>query len=207
MSAYRLVHRVKVAVAGRPVLYWVAAGALAATAFVLVLRAEAAARHERGQWGDTVAVLVARVDLAPGDPLDATTTAVRLLPAAVVPAGALGAVPSSPALALGAVAAGEIVHPSRVGRPGDSPLTARLPPGQRGVAVPLPEDAPLPLAAGNLVDVVAVADGTGPAAAVAEGATVLHVAERVVVLGVDADRSVDVAAAVATGRAVLVLTG
>jgi hypothetical protein len=140
---------------------------------------------------------VASHDLAPGDALDETTTALVARPVALVAPGTLtrrpaGAVVRSP------VAAGEAIHPVRVGRGGASPVAALLPEGHRGVA--LPRAPGLPLATGDGVDVV------GLAGTVATG-TVVHVAEQEVVVAVPEGSLTAVVAALADGTAVVALAG
>jgi len=177
-----------------PAPYWLAAFALAALTATGVGRATDAARAERERWGARVPVAIATVDHEPGDVLDAE---VVLLPAAMVPAGALAEPPAGQRVAAW-IAAGEVVLERRLAPAGLSPVAARLPPGTRGVAVP-PGIAPLPVEVGDRVDVL------GPAL-LASSALVVAVAEDAVTVAVRDAAARRIADAVLTGTVVLVLS-
>lgn len=193
----------------RPVPYWLLAGALALATASLVGRLVADAEAERARWGRLVPTVVALVDVPGGDPIRASDVAVRHLPVAVVPAGALRALPS------GAVAAvdlhrGEAVVAARLAGTGSSVVAARLPAGTRGVAVPA--GAGLPLEVGDRVDVLAtfdpdLADEGEPTFAVARRAVVVHVGDDAVTVAVDDDAAARVVYALAAGAVALVLSG
>lgn len=145
----------------------VAAGLLALTAVVLLLvPAEAPAE---------VPVLVAARDLAPGATVAAADLAVRAWPSALVPTGALRAVPDADGRVLaGAVRAGEALTDLRLVGP---QLVVRAG-GPDAAAVPLrPADPAVAalLVAGSVVDVVAAGDAPGAGRVVAGRATVLSV--------------------------------
>jgi Flp pilus assembly protein CpaB len=133
-----------------PVPFWLAAIALTALTVSTVAHVAGAAADERARWGTQRAVLVARHDLSPGDPL--RDVDVRMVPAALVPRGA--ARDASDRTVVQWIGAGEIVLARRLAPGGLSPTAARLPRGTRGVAVPQGQ-APLPVEIGDHVDVVA----------------------------------------------------
>jgi Flp pilus assembly protein CpaB len=186
------------------VLLAVAAGALAASA---VGRAEAA----RAAYGTTVAVPVARHDLAAGRVVAAADVEWRDLPVGVVPAGA--ATEPVGRVVRDAVVAGEVVLQVRLGGAGTG-ATALLRSGQRAVAVPI-DDRSLRVSVGDRVDVLAPDDltGTGGAASssgavrVARNAEVLAVDELTVTLGVLAGEAPGVSRAVLDGAVALALVG
>jgi Flp pilus assembly protein CpaB len=183
--------------ARRPLAYWsvtLAVGAVAATLVHGVVTTAEAARH---QWGTLRPAVVATAAVTPGGVLDATNTAVRSLPAALVPATALRALPAG-SVASGPLAAGEVLVPERLGRAGRSPVRALLADGTRGVAVPAPAAAGLSLRVGDVVDIV------GPALDVG-GGTIVEVTDATAVVAVPARDAAAVARAVAAGSVSLML--
>jgi Flp pilus assembly protein CpaB len=195
--------------ATRPLAYWTLTALIATGIGYVVYGVAESAEDARARYGTLRPALVARRALSPGDTLDATSTEVRHLPAALVADGSLAAVPTPPATAVVAapIAAGEVVHRLRVGRGGDGPVAALLPAGTRGVAIPA-DEAALPLRPGDRVDVVAaVAAGAGgQARVVAARAVVAHVAERGIVVAVAQAEVAGVAQAVADGGVLLALS-
>lgn len=198
----------------RAVLWYVAAGVLAATTAVAVQSALDRAARAEAAYGQrqTVAVVTRAVEagavLAPDD-VDA-----RPWPRALVPAGALTRLPVG-RTALVDLAPGEPVLADRVGDEGARGPAALLTEGERAVAVPLAVPG-LPLATGDRVDVLAGgAPGGGPdgdlpvalggADVVATGATVIRADEEIAVLAVDRAAAADIASALTTGPVVLAL--
>jgi Flp pilus assembly protein CpaB len=159
-----------------------------------------AAAAERRRWGDVQPVVVAVRALDPGDVLRGVE--VRLVPAALVPSGALRSVRD--ATVVSSIAAGEIVLESRVTPGGLSAAAARLPTGTRGVAVPVGQ-APLPVEIGDRVDVVASLESG--AVTIADDAVVVAVDEAAVTIAVDRDEAADVAFAVTSAAVTLTLSG
>jgi Flp pilus assembly protein CpaB len=106
---------------------------------------------------------------------------------------------------------GEVVLRARLAPAGTSPLAAALPPGTRGVAVPV-DAAALPVAPGDVVDVLAtfdpdLAEGHDPTVAVAREAVVVDVEEEAVVVAVTPSQAPRVAFAVAAGAVALAVLG
>jgi pilus assembly protein CpaB len=104
----------------------------------------------RDAWGTTVPVAVADVPLVPGDHAGPATVSLRDWPAALVPPGALRAVPD--AVVRQAVGSGEPLGVADIG-PADGPA-GLLPEGWVAVAVPLDESRRPPLAIADRVGVV-----------------------------------------------------
>jgi Flp pilus assembly protein CpaB len=199
----RPLRRLHLFVARRPPLYWAVVGLLAAAPAVVVGAQIAEARRARDGWLERRTVLVTRHPVAIGDVLADADVEARSWPDALVPAGAVDSLPD-PAVAAAPMVAGEPVVTARLGRPARGPVAALVPEGHRGIAVPR-GDAPLPVAVGDRVDVVAAFDPAAGDVAAAD-ALVVHVDETVVVVAVDAARVPATAAAVAAGSAVLALS-
>jgi Flp pilus assembly protein CpaB len=194
----RLPHRLRLFLATRPIVYWSLTLALAAGTATVVQRAVADAAETRQRWGDTQPTLVTTRAVSVGETLGPANAAVRALPVALRPDGALNALPdpSAPAVAT-PLAAGEVVTATRLGRAGRSQTAGLLPAGARGVAVAIPDG--LPLQPGDTVDVI---DAAGVAA---PGATVVRVSDRTAVIAVTDGDAPAVARAAADGSAVVVL--
>jgi Flp pilus assembly protein CpaB len=169
-------------------------GVIAATLVHGVVTTAEAARR---QWGTLRPTVVATVTVGPGTVLDTSNTAVRALPAALVPSGALSSLPPG-SVTSGPLVIGEVLVPERLGRMGRSPVRALLVDGTRGVAVPAPSAAGLSLRVGDVVDVV------GPGLEVG-GGTVVEVTDATAVVAVPARDAAAVARAVAAGSVSLVL--
>jgi Flp pilus assembly protein CpaB len=159
-------------------------------------------------YGETRSVVVATASVDAGSALDASVTAVRALPRALVPEGALEERPEG-RRALAALTPGEIVLERRVSGSSAAGPAGLLGPDERAVPVPIAVPG-LPLAPGDHVDLVAGGapgggvDGdlpvgpTGPDV-VATDAVVLVVGDETVVVAVAATVAADVAAALTTG--------
>jgi hypothetical protein len=179
--------------ARRPWLYWLAVLLLAGIAGLVVAAAAARVDAARRSWGVTRPVVVAVVDVAPGDDLGKLTD-VRSRPAPMVPTDAVSEVPAE-ATARQRIAAGEIVMAHDVAA-GSGPQ-ALIPDGWR--AVPVAERVPSGAAVGDEVAVasggIVVADDGIVVAALAEG----------VLVAVPADVAAQVAQASATGELTVLL--
>ena len=166
----------------------------AAVAWAVTGSAEQA-RHDRARWGSMRRVVVATRDLSAGEVLDAANTGLDERPAAMVPEGALDALPPGRRTDVD-VPAGEALLVTRLAGPRLGALAARLPDGSAGVTFPRVEVQP-ELDVGDRVDVYAsVSDVTGTASArVAESALVVHVDEHSVTIAVADGEVRDAAAA------------
>lgn len=194
--------------ARRPLPFWVAAAVLAAITGLTVARLVGSADAATARYGDARPALVATRDLPPGTVVAVDDAEVRLLPAALVPPGALDG-PAVGRVVVGAVHVGEAVLEPRLAPGAPSPTAALLRPGTRGVAVPS-GDGGLPLEVGDLVDVLAtvgagVAGDGDPTFPVARLAEVVAVGESAVTLAVAEGDAARVAYALATGAVTLVL--
>jgi Flp pilus assembly protein CpaB len=189
----------------RRIPYWVTAGAVALVTAIAVGRLGAAAAGERARWGSTRPAVVVTRAIPAGSPLAGHVTR-RHLPVAVVPHGALAALPRA-AVAAVDLTPGEIVLAGRlVGR---STVAARLPAGTRGIAVPTGNG--LPVEAGDRVDLLATFDtgdtASEPTITVARDARVLSVGKESVTVAVSTTAAPRVAYALAVGTVTLVLSG
>jgi hypothetical protein len=187
------VARVRHVLARRPWLYWVAVALLAGTAGLAAADAASGVDTARRAWGTTRPVVVAAVDVAPGTALDGVT-AVRSLPAPMVPVGAV--VELSPdATARQQLAAGEIVMAHDVAA--TTAPRALIPEGWRAVAVA--EPVPSGAAVGD-----EVAAASGGIAVADEGIVVGRLAEGILV-AVPAGVAPQVAHAATAGELTLLL--
>jgi hypothetical protein len=189
----------------RRVPYWLTAGAVALVTAVVVARLAAGAAAERNRWGEVRTALVVTERVAAGDEL-AGRVMTRSLPVAVLPRGALAALPRT-AVAAADLVPGELVLAHRLA--GRSALAARMPKGTRGIAIPTADG--LPVEAGDRVDLLATLDtgetGSEPTVLVARDAVVLSAEEDAVTVAVDEAAAARVAYALAVGAVTLVLSG
>jgi Flp pilus assembly protein CpaB len=184
----RLAHRLRRVLATRPIVYWTITLAVAAGTATVVQRATADAAETRHRWGDTRPTLVTIRAVGTGERLGPTNAAVRDVPLALRPDGALDALPAEANRAVAVpLVEGEVVTAARLGRGGRSEVAGLLPEGTRGIAVVVPDG--LPLQPGDAVEVI------GPTGGIAHGATVVRVGEQTAVVAVSAAEAVDVAAA------------
>jgi Flp pilus assembly protein CpaB len=183
------------------------AGLCGLAVMTVVQRAEEAA----AAWGQRVPVLVARRDLAAGAALGAGNTRVDHQPEALVPDGAVHALPGDGRLAE-AVYAGEVVRKERLAPGRLSAVAARVPAGTRAMAIPVePGQAPA-LAIGDRVDVLVALPpemaGAGPPGfALATEVLVVDVADAAVTIAVATDTAPRVAVAFGAGAVTLALAG
>jgi len=159
-------------------------------------------------YGQTRSVVVATASVEAGGALDASVTAVRALPRALVPEGALAERPDG-RRALVALTSGEIVLERRVSGSSAAGPAGLLSADERAVPVPIAVPG-LPLEPGDHIDLVAGGapgggiDGdlpVGPSGpdVVATDAVVLVVDDDAVVVAVPATVAADVAAALTIG--------
>lgn len=178
--------RLRYEIARRPWIYWLTVAVTASIAAGALVDAVWRLDRERSRWGDTVSVLVATRDIAPGDPL-AGAVRTRRDPVAVAPPGAV--VPTVGAelhetVAVQHIAAGSVVDHVDIAV-GTVPRSM-LAPDQLAVAVT--EQVRSGARVGDRVTVAV--DGV----VVARSATVVSLGEAVV-LAVGADAAPRVAAA------------
>ena len=192
----------------RPIPYWLLAAALAALTTLLVAGLVGRAEAAVSRWGVLRPVVVATSDVAAGEEIASGDLAVEERPASLLPAGALEESPVG-RVATAAITAGEVVVRSRVAPGGVGRLAALLPPGGRGMAIPL-DRTPMALAVGDVVDLLATFDprvaGDGdPTFPVARGAVVIDVGEDAVTVAVGESEAPPVAFALANGIVTLAL--
>jgi pilus assembly protein CpaB len=172
----------------------------------IVQRAEDAA----AAWGESVPVLVATRDLAPGDRLDAGNTRVEQRPLRLVDGDALRTLPDDTRLAE-PVYAGEHVRSERLAPAGLSVVAARLPAGTRAMAIPVEPGTVPSLVIGDRVDVLvalspdAAGDGS-PGFALATEVLVVDVDDAAVTIAVPAATAPRIAVAFGAGAVTLALT-
>jgi Flp pilus assembly protein CpaB len=198
------VRRLRLFVARRPLVYWLLVASVAALTAAFILDRTAAADAARHRWGTQRTIVVATVDLAPGQALGADDTRTEAWPLALVPDDALRSIPAGVVVAE-PIAAGEPLRRRRIGRADVGPVAALLPAGTRGVTLPAGDTLP-PVVPGDRVDLVAAGlalDST----LVASDALVLVVDERSVVVAVDATELAVVAGALVNATVVLAVTG
>lgn len=146
------------------------------------------------RWGTSRVVVVASTDIAAGSPVDDTVLALRTLPLAALPDGALDTVPAG-AVSIVGLRAGTTITPEVLDDGGGSPIAQKLGSGRRAVSMRA-EDVALPVSAGDHVAVYSAATDT-PATVVTASATVLSADDRAVTLSVplsDTAAAIDAAA-------------
>lgn len=194
-----------------PRVWWaavlsVAVGLGGATAS-LVARAE----EVRREWGVTAQVLVARHDLAPGDPVGHEDVSLVARPVALIPTSALRSLPRG-AIARAAVPAGEVIVAERLAPTGLRGVAALLPAGTRAVAIPTEPGSAPPLSPGDRVEVLVAlppeSAGSGPPGfALVPDALVVAVSEGTVTVAVPRDSAPRLAVALGLGTVTLALIG
>lgn len=105
----RLLPRLRLLLARRPWLYWLAVAMCAAVVWLAMSSAAASVQHERASWGTTRQVWVTNAAFAPGEPIAASAVE---YPLAMVPPDAVDAAPTGEAAH--SLAAGEVVVASDV---------------------------------------------------------------------------------------------
>jgi Flp pilus assembly protein CpaB len=190
-------------------MYWVAAFVLAALTAVVVSGLVGRASAAAAPYGSVRSVPVVVRPVAAGEVVRPADVSSRRVPAAFVPAGAVGRVGRVAVVPLGR---GEVLLASKLAGAGEKGVAALLPDGAKALAVPVGPGMP-PLERGNRVDVLAsfeVADappGTEPTFPVAVNAVVLAVdPDTAVTLAVSPTESPRVAFAIAKATVTLALT-
>jgi hypothetical protein len=185
--------RLRLLVARRPWLYWLAVLAVAAASAAVVADAVAGVDEARRAWGASRAVVIATRDVRPGEPA-AGAVATRSRPAPMVPVAAVAETGPN-AVFRQHVSAGEIVVEADLA-PTAAPQ-ARIPPGWRAVAIA--ERVPSGAAVGDGVD---VASG---GIVLADEAVVVGAAGDTLLVAVPAAEAAAVAAAAGSGDVALLL--
>ena len=157
-----------------------------------------AANAARRRWGQAAAVLVATHRLEPGSTLTADDVALRRLPPAAVPDGALSALPYDAATSA-PVERGEVLVRDRLIDHG------RVPAGTKAIAVALGEARPR-LRVGDRVDLIATFDQGQPATIVATDVLVVDVGDAVATFAVPSANEQAVASAVRQSQIVVAIS-
>ncbi|MGH9190584.1 MAG: Flp pilus assembly protein CpaB [Acidimicrobiales bacterium] len=194
-----------------PLLFWTAASVVALLTGLAAARFVGEARAQAVRYGGMSPVVVAVSRVERGAVVDEPAVALRLVPASLVPPGALSRIGQ----AVGRTVAvpllpGVPVVADNLAPDGLRGLSALLPPATRAVAVPR-DDASVKLQKGDLVDVLAILDvgvsGAGePTVVLAEAAPVLDVAAQSATIAVAPDAAADLAYALAQGVVTLAVT-
>ena len=170
----------------------------------------ASARDEGRSWGRRRRVAVAVRPVAEGSAITTADVALRSLPVALIPPGAiLSAAGLAGRIARSPLFAGQALVHEQIAGPRLSPTRVLIGRGRRGVAIATGDARP-PLRVGDRVDVIAahgLSDGPGPVGVVARNAEVVAVVDRSVTVAVDAHDAVMVADAMASGPLLLSLRG
>ncbi len=124
-----LLPRIRLLVARRPWIYWLAIVAVAGVAGLGAARALAAVDAARQSWGEQVTVWVATADISPGRTIRAES---RRVPRAVVPTDAVAQLPAQ-AVARQRLGTGEMITSADVSASGTAGL---LPDGWVALVVP-----------------------------------------------------------------------
>ena len=193
-----------------PLVYWVAVVALACFTATTVSGQVGRAGAQAARFGRLRPVVTATASLEAGAVVHAGDVAVRSVPAAFLPDGAIG----STSAAVGRTVVvplfrGAAVVAANLAPDGVSGVAALLPAGTRAVAVPTGVES-VPLRRGDRVDVLATFDpppaGEEPTFPVAEAALVVDVGTDAATVAVAPEEARRVAYAVAAGLVTLAVT-
>jgi Flp pilus assembly protein CpaB len=195
----------------RPVLWWLACVVTLSGAAVVWTRQIEALAGQRERLVQAVPVVVAVHDLSPGEVITAADARVEPRPSAFVPAGAVSTVTDAVGQVVREpIVAGEVVVGARLANRGATGVEALLRPTERAVAVTADERTP-PMEVGSFVDLIAADSAATSSASTAtvlvDGARVVGVRDKSVVVAVPADDLSQVASAVARRSVVLALSG
>lgn len=191
-------------------------GALALFTGMVVARSVRTTGSLAAHYGPLGPVVVAAHRLDPGVEVASGDVAVRLVPGSLAPADSLTSTDEAVGRTVVVpIFAGLPVMEGHLAASGLKGVAALLPPGTRAVAVPN-GGAPLPLVAGDHVDVLATFDPSGdpsgsptagadPTFPVARGALVVDVADDSATVAVGPQEAARVAFAVTTGVVTLAL--
>lgn len=180
--------------------------ALVGVLFGVEQHGAAGAAAERHRWGDTRPIAVATRRIAIGETVDGDVAVQRTWPVALVPDGALEAVPLG-RTAIATIEPGEAVLASRIAPDGLHGIPALVPPGFRALAVPVAPTV-IALSVGDRVDLIAGFDTAGvsgdrsPSLTVARDAIVVAVDDKRVTVAVHGDDVERVAFAIVAGTVV-----
>ncbi len=194
-----------------PLLFWTLVVVLGLVTATVVGRAMSRARSEAARWGSVRPVAVATGPVAAATVVRAGDVAVRSVPAAFLPEGAVTSIDQVVGrTTLFPLFRGQAVVRDALAPWGLKGLAAVLPAGTRAVGVPTGAAHP-PLHNGDVVDVLATFDtqsaGSGdPAFAVAQAALVVDVASESVTVAVSPAEANKIAYAVAHGAVSLAVT-
>jgi len=193
-----------------PLLFWAVVALLALLTATTVGRAMGRARAEAARWGSVRAVAVTTGPVAAGTVVRAGDVAVRSMPAAFLPEGAMSSIDDVVGRAtLLPLVRGQAVVREALAPWGLKGLAALLPIGTRAVGVPTGAATP-PLRNGDVVDVLATIDAptasADPTFAVAQAALVVDVGSESATVAVSPAEANKVAYAVAHGAVSLAVT-
>lgn len=192
-----------------PPLRLVAVALLAVVVGLGVHRTTSEASAAAARLGETTVVAVARQAVAAGEEIGAGDVELVSRPIAHLPDGAVTVDPVGRTVR-SAVHTGEVLVEDRLAGSERAGAGALVPAGWRALAVPVIE-APVPVAPGDVVDVVASFDPSlverDPSIVVATDAVVVDVADDAVTVAVPRSRLTHVAFALANGVVTLALIG
>ena len=194
-----------------PRLWWLLMLSVALGAGWLAAGIVEGADRTRLAWGTSEGVLIARHDLAPGDPIESSDVELAARPTALMPTSALRDLPEG-AVVRATVLAGEVLVAERLAPTGLSGVAALVPVGMRAVAIPTEPGTAPPVTVGDRVDILVAlppesAGGGPPGFAVATGAVVVSVNDVAVTVAVPRDAAPRVAVALGQGAVTLALVG
>jgi Flp pilus assembly protein CpaB len=183
-------------------VYWLAVAALAAFTGLVVARLVGDAQAARARLGSLTDVVVATRAVQPGRVITAGDVAVRRMPVAYIPSGAIASARAATGhAAVVALFPGEVVLRARLAPDGVRGLGARLGADERAVAVPAGVADP-PVREGDVVDVLATFEGL-ETVDISVGARVLAVGVDAVTLAVSTDEATAIAGAITRGTVTL----
>jgi len=191
-------------------LFWALVALLALLTATVVGRTMGQARADAARWGSVRSVTVATNAVAAGTVVGAGDVAVRSMPAAFLPEGALGSIDDVVGhTTLLPLFRGQAVVRGALAPWGLKGIAALLPAGTRAVGVPTGTASP-PLHNGDVVDVLATFDpqtaGTEPTFAVAQAALVVDVGSESATVAVSPTEANKIAYAVTHGAVSLAVT-
>lgn len=190
-----------------PLVWWLVALGLGLATLTTTAGALRSADAARQRWGAQATVAVVQREVAAGQPVASGDVDLAVVPAGLVPDGAL-ADRAVGRVALVALAPGEILVDRRLAGSGRSGPAALLERGERGVTITALSGERPPLAVGDRVDLLAVPADGSPGHRLAGGRLVIDVEPETgaVTVAVTAAVAVTVAEALERGRVVLALS-
>ncbi len=193
-----------------PLLFWAVVALLALLTATVVGRTMGRARAEAARWGSVRSAAVATNAVAAGTVVRGGDVALRSMPAAFLPEGAVSSIDDVVGhTTLLPLVRGQAVVRGDLAPWGLKGLAALLPSGSRAVGVPTGSASP-PLHNGDVVDVLATFDpqtaGTEPTFAVAQAALVVDVGSESATVAVSPAAANKIAYAVTHGSVSLAVT-